>query len=43
MHVGCLLATCFLGLKHLFVLLQYWCVSSHFLPLQQGFVSVALA
>lgn len=31
-HVGCLLATGFLGAKHLFVLLQYWCVSSHFLP-----------
>nr|DAL05767.1 MAG TPA: hypothetical protein [Caudoviricetes sp.] len=33
MHVGCLLATCFLEQKHPFVLLQCWCVSSHFLPL----------
>ena len=31
-HVGCLLATGFLGQKHLFVLLQCWCVSSHFSP-----------
>ena len=31
-HVGCLLAIGFLGQKHLFVLLQYWCVSSHFPP-----------
>ena len=32
-RVGCLLAIGFLGTKHPFVLLQYWCVSSHFLPL----------
>ena len=31
-HVGCLLATGFLETKHPFVLLQYWCVSSHFSP-----------
>lgn len=30
-QVGCLLATGFLGTKHPFVLLQCWCVSSHFL------------
>lgn len=32
MHVGCLLATSFLGTKHPFVLLQCWCVSSQFSP-----------
>nr|DAR43441.1 MAG TPA: hypothetical protein [Caudoviricetes sp.] len=31
-HVSCLLATGFLGRKHPFVLLQCWCVSSHFSP-----------
>jgi len=31
-HVGCLLATGVLGTKHPFVLLQCWCVSSHFSP-----------
>nr|DAO84559.1 MAG TPA: hypothetical protein [Caudoviricetes sp.] len=44
--MGCLLATSVLGIKHPFVLLQCWCVSSHFSPYnkslcQSVFVGIA--